>query len=159
MDFLEGIDDIGAHATNIGDVGVLTDIDTVVDTATEVFGKVAVDVTVDGALFDVCIEDEGIGHEIAFCVLNGPAFPEIIRDFVAERFLIFVWDARKEAVANRACIHVVCGFMHNVAVPEDDVARFSMELHGLDVFGHLKVFGMSSKCVFKVVRMFLKEVP
>ena len=35
--------------------------------STEVVGKVAVDVAVDCTLFDICVEYEGIGHEIAFC--------------------------------------------------------------------------------------------
>jgi hypothetical protein len=31
-----------------------------------VFGKVAVDVAVDGAAFNVGVEDEGVGHGFAF---------------------------------------------------------------------------------------------
>ena len=63
----ECVDDVGADATYVGDVGIFADVDTVVNTATEVFGKVTVDVPVDGAAFDIGVEDEGVGHGFAFC--------------------------------------------------------------------------------------------
>jgi len=65
VDVLEGVNNVVANAACVGNVGCFTNINPVVDTATEVLGKVAINVFVNGATFNVGIENE-IGHDFAF---------------------------------------------------------------------------------------------
>ena len=62
LDVPQGFHHVGAHAVDVGDGGILSHIDAVVDAAAQVLGEVAVDVLVDGALF-VLLVDDNLAHK------------------------------------------------------------------------------------------------
>ena len=47
FDFFESVDDIISYAVGIWDIGIFADIDTLIDTASEVFGEMAVYLGID----------------------------------------------------------------------------------------------------------------
>ena len=58
LDVLQGLHHVGAHAVDVGDGGILTHENAVVDAAAQMLGKVAVDVLVDGALLVQLVDDD-----------------------------------------------------------------------------------------------------
>ena len=111
-------------------------------------GFASVGVVVDGDFFHV---------RLSF-LLNPPAFPEVIGYFVSECLLVFVRQAGEQAIAD-VVAGVLRGFVQDVAVPEDDVARFCMQFNGLNIFDQVEIFGVFSKAVVEVIGVFAKKFP
>ena len=90
--------------------------------------------------------------------LYSPTFPEVIGYFVSECLLVFVRQAGEKTIAD-VVAGVLRGFVQDVAVPEDDVARFCMQFNGLNIFDQVEIFGVFSKAVVEVIGVFAKKFP
>ena len=56
-DISESLDDIVSYAVGIGDRGILADVDPLIDTSSEVFGKVTVDLGIYMGYFILSIDE------------------------------------------------------------------------------------------------------
>lgn len=72
--------------------------------------------------------------------------------------MIFVGQAGEKAIAD-AVAGVVRGFVQNVAMPKNDIARFGGHFNGLKSCDHGEIFGMGLKTAVEVIGVFAEKFP
>ncbi len=71
LDFAQGIDHIGADAAHVGNLGILADPVSFVDTAPQMFGKMAVDIAVDFCLGNLDVQRDLVHWSSGILWWNG----------------------------------------------------------------------------------------